>query len=502
MKPFIVVTTAPWAPERDAMVERLRAQLVPECQALDTGVCFHRGDQAKDHVGNYTDALRTAITLARAQRDATHITLLPDDAILVPHFVESLTRLIEHRPDDQLCLVSNHPGARKAYDAGAVGYYTECGSILFGGTMRIDAWEAYLAWRESTLTATLSFDHGVNVWSLLRNVACFKPLPSLCEHDTSLDSMLGNQWQEEDEKVRVLRHSQVWQPDVDLRQMDWRERGDTPTLGRTFKGQHWDIVRSCKPEAWDIEAMYEAERGGPVSDTPHVMIVVPMFGEPAQILAKTDAGRRAVKEDLLEHGVDVTEMRTPGDSLVQRMRQRVMHAFLKSPCTHLLWWDADIECLTPTSVREMIERGNDVTAGAYPFKDTTGRVVCNIRREDFEAGRVGMRGGCMEVLDAGTGFMLVTRRVHVELAQAHPELLHLSLNHDDRDEPLWALYDTSIEDRQYLSEDYQLCRLWQRHGGKVYIYVPAKFKHWGIYGYEGSLEQQWQMKLETKQAAE
>lgn len=507
--PLIVVTTAPWATERTPMVERLLAQLEPECRAFGIALVVHQGEDRSSHIPNYTAALRKAIDLARFQGDATHITLLPDDAILVPHFVEVLCRLIEQRPNDQLCLLSNHAGARAAYDDGATGYYTTGGSILFGGTMRVAEWEDYLDWRERALAAPIPMDNGVNVWSILRGVECWKPLPSLCEHDTTLDSMLGNQWQEEDPAARILRHSQVWYPVADLRMHDWREpkpiaagagtgnnagNKASPHLGRTFKGQHWDIVRACKPEAWDLEAMYTAERMGvPVSEDPHVMLVVPMFGEPAAILSKTDPGRRAVVKDLLDNGVDVTELRTPGDSLVQRMRQRVMHQFLKSPCTHLLWWDADIELLTPHVVREMVGHGKAIVAGAYPFKDNSGKVVCNIRREDFEAGTMKVQGGCVQVLDAGTGFMLVERRVHVELAKAHPELLHLSLNYDDRDEPLFALYDTSIDKREYLSEDYQLCRLWQRHGGEVHVYLPAKFKHWGIYGYEGSFEQQWDM---------
>lgn len=492
MKTFLVVTTTPWHTDRTPMVDRLRRELHAQCEDHNVGHYFHVGTDRDSHITNYWNAIRVALHRARDRGD-THITLLPDDAILVPHFVEVLQRLVEQRPDDHLCLVSNHPGAPKLGND-VPGYYTIGGSLLFGGTMRVDDWRAYLDWREEALNpeAMVPFDHGVNLWHVLQGTRCFKPLPSLCEHDTTLESTLGNEWQEKDPAQRVLRHSQVWQPEADLRGRDWR--GDAPDIGRTFKGQHWDLVRALKPSHWDVEAMYRAERhGAPVSASPHVMIAVPLFGEPAQILGKTEPSRRAVADHLTDHGISVTIMQTPGDSLVQRMRQRVMHEFLKSPATHLLWWDADIECLTPECVAQMVAQDKGIIAGAYPFKDTTRRVVCNLIEEHLLSGSVKVVGGCLEAQDAGTGFMLVRRDVHVRLAEAHPELMHLSLSHDDRDEPMWALYDTMLDRQRLLSEDYAICRLWQRLGEKVYVYLPARFKHWGLHGFEGSLEEHFGM---------
>jgi hypothetical protein len=503
VRPLIVVTTAPWLPERAHLVERLRAELEPQCKALGLTTIFHEGTDRTSHIPNYTAAIQKGIDVARLS-GATHITLLPDDAILVPHFVEVLSRLIAHRPDDHMCLLTNHRHARKAYDEGAGGYYTVGGTVLFGGTMRVPDWESYLAWRRDAIKPgeVVPFDNGVNLWDILHDRQTWKPLPALVEHDTTLESTLGNNWQDSTEAGRTVRHSQVWYPEADLRGRDWREppnpdsachtvAGQSAYLGRTFAGQHWDIAKKLRPHQWNIEAMYEAERGEAVSDEPHLMVVVPMFGEPAIILTQTDPSRQRAYEHLREAGVKLRIVRSPGDSLVQRMRQRVMHQFLKSPCTHLLWWDADIELLTPSVVTEMLSTGHDLIAGAYPFKDKTGRTVCNIWEKDYEAGRLEIAGGCLEVQDAGTGFMLVSRRVHTLLAMQHPELMHLSMDDAERDEPLWALYDTSIDGGRYLSEDYQLCRLWQRSGGKVYVYVPAKFRHWGVYGYEGSIEQQW-----------
>ena len=42
-----------------------------------------------------------------------------------------------------------------------------------------------------------------------------------------------------------------------------------------------------------------------------------------------------------------------------------------------------------------------------------------------------------------------------------------------------------------LSEDYLMCHLWQLLGGKVYVYIEAEFRHWGMHGFEGSIKAQY-----------
>lgn len=250
------------------------------------------------------------------------------------------------------------------------------------------------------------------------------------------------------------------------------------------------------PHTWDLEAMYARARGGPVAEVPTVYIVRPEYRESIEIKRQTEPSLVAVENDLLEHGIQVMRADVSGDSLVMRMRQIAQHHFLLSPATHLLWWDLDIEARDPTCVRRMLGTGYDVVAGACPYKRTGGRVVCNLHEDDAqrlvgaaEGQELAFERGCLEVRDAGTGFLLVSRRAHLALQMAHPELLHWrkSLDAETRDEPLWALYDTGIVDGEHKSEDFMFCHRWQALGGKVYVDVMATFRHYGIHGYEGSL---------------
>ncbi len=251
----------------------------------------------------------------------------------------------------------------------------------------------------------------------------------------------------------------------------------------------WAPVRFA--ESNDLEAMYTAVRGGPVAETPTVCIVVPTYRESERVAKLGRSSRNEVRQDLAAHGIDSFILHIDGDSLVCRMRQRACHTFLATAATHLLFWDADIACNTPDAARRMIATGHDVIAGACPYKDTTGRTVHNLWPDDAaklrEGARLELPKGCMEVRDAGTGFMLISRNALVTLQQAHPELLHWSMSlGPDRGAPLWALFDTAVVDGEYRSEDYYFCHLWQQAGGKVYVYVPARFTHYGEHGFEAS----------------
>lgn len=261
-----------------------------------------------------------------------------------------------------------------------------------------------------------------------------------------------------------------------------------------FEDPRWKMVREEPPEEWRLEAMYDAARGEPVSKNPCVAIVVPSYRESERIAQVCRISRNATRVALEQAGILSVVAPIAGDSLVCRMRQRACQLFLLSPATHLLFWDADIECITHDCVAGMLASGHDVVAGACPFKDQSGRTVHNVE------GPVVLRDdGCVEVRDAGTGFMLISRRALIGLMEAHPELLHWSMSTGgDRGHPLWALFDTGIVDGIYQSEDYLFCRLWQSHGGKVYVYAPARFRHWGEHGFEGSfLEQHGLASVET-----
>ncbi len=264
--------------------------------------------------------------------------------------------------------------------------------------------------------------------------------------------------------------------------------GNQKTLSDIYG--EWREALEEPPTVEQIEALYTRIRGGPVSDTPQVALCSPKYRETVDQVDPCHPSRTAAAVDLMKHGIGAVLHKAGGDSLVTRMRQVAVHQFMCSAATHLLFWDADIEALDPTCIRTMLESGKDIVAGACPYKDMTGRVVMNMWAKDIER----FAGGepvpeWLEVNHAGTGVMLISRKCIVDLMARHPELLHFSCDTGDhRGAPMWAIFDTAIVDMAYLSEDYFFCRLAHDAGYGVWVYTPARFKHYGTHGFEGSVQ--------------
>ncbi len=239
-----------------------------------------------------------------------------------------------------------------------------------------------------------------------------------------------------------------------------------------------------KPPPWDVEAMYREFRNGPVSAQPYVMLATPAYNPPPLEFINI---REHVARDLQTHAIACTTITSPGDSLVMRGRHALMAEFLKSDCTHLLFWDVDIEPKDPSIVRQMLATGHDIVGGACPFRSEGGGVVCNIRQVDKDRQRIDTDDfQCVEVSEVGTGFLLMSRKAIVKMCEAYPELQYFSDTPNSYGEPMWSLFDTVIVDRRFLSEDYFFCKLWRELGGTVHVYVPFEARHWGRKGFEAS----------------
>jgi len=246
------------------------------------------------------------------------------------------------------------------------------------------------------------------------------------------------------------------------------------------------------PPPWNVDAVFTAARGAPVSKTPHVMLATPAYNPPCLEFLHA---RDLVTRDLVQNDVDVTVLTSPGDSLVMRGRHTLMHEFLKSIATHLLFWDVDIEPLDPTVVRQMVQTGHPVIGGACPFRGNTGKVVCNLREEDKKRKSVDTdETGSVDVAEVGTGFLLLAREAIVRLCERHPELMYFSDLPSGFGEPHWALFDTQLHNRRFLSEDYFFCKLARDAGLPVKVYVPFEAQHWGRHGFRGQFISAWGMK--------
>ncbi len=246
----------------------------------------------------------------------------------------------------------------------------------------------------------------------------------------------------------------------------------------------WAPLRGPTAEPGAVEAAFAAHRGGPVSATPHVMLATMAYTPPC--LEFLHASERMV-HDLHANGINVTSLLTPGDSLVMRGRHTIMHDFLKSEATHLLFCDADIVPCDPSVVRAMLATGHEIIGGACPFRGETGQVVCNIRQVDKDRKAIDTDDtSSARVNEVGTGFLLMARTALVAMCERYPELMYFADLPNAYGEPMWALFDTKIVNRRFLSEDYFFCQLWRDMGESVYVYVPFEAEHWGRKGFRAN----------------
>lgn len=507
VRPVIVITHAAFSVERRLSLASLLHQLRLHAPTLP--VLVQNDEEAKGSLWCWRQAHESAL---RLYLDATHTIWLPDDAVICDDFGKIIEACIQARPGEVFDCFVNHPALRKGH-INTCWYSTADGYTGVGGVMPRALLEEHLRWRDRRPElGSYANDAGVNLWAADTGRLIYKTAWSLVQHDTSVASLDGHDEQASDGHERVGMHP-VMQARAGVASdvmnflartylapeahMPGRATGCT-RLPLTYKSNVFDLVRRVRPARWNIDAMYQACEPTPEGGKARVVIVVPVYRESEEIMRLTRPSRDAVMEDLETHGVECIVWTPPGDSHVDRMRQRATHGALKMGATHILWWDADIECLDPKTVRRMLVSGHDIVAGAVPFKNDSRRVVCNLWPKDAGALLQGgelptLPGGYVEVMHAGSGFMLISRHAILELMMAYPERSHLSRSPGDRLEPLWAIWDAqvggpadNIWERTFLTEDWNICRLWQEIGGKVYVHTPSRFKHYGTHGFEGS----------------
>ena len=205
------------------------------------------------------------------------------------------------------------------------------------------------------------------------------------------------------------------------------------------------------------------------------------------------------------------------ESLITRARNYCADEFMRSDFTHLMFVDADIG-FNPHDVLALAaladpETDKDIICGAYPKKVISWEKIKRAvdkgfadenpqRLENFVGDYVfNPADGSneipldkpVEVLEGGTGFMMIQRKAFEKYAEAYPEFLyrpdHIRSNNFDGTREIMAYFDCVIEpkSKRYLSEDYMFCQ-WARNAGiKVWMCPWMRLNHTGSYQFGGSL---------------
>ena len=258
----------------------------------------------------------------------------------------------------------------------------------------------------------------------------------------------------------------------------------------------------------------------------------------------------------VHHGIEVRFYYLFNESLITRARNYCADEFLRSDCTHMLFIDSDIgfnavdvfamlalmsddspydilcapypkKCIAWEKIKTAVDKGmadQDVNAlekyvGDYVFNPANGQSQIQISEP-------------AEVLESGTGFMMIRRSALVKMQEKYTELLyrpdHVRTKAFDGTREIMTFFDALIDNKhahirsqireffdknpnatkedviafiddaktkvdgsqysnRYLSEDYMFCQ-WARNAGlKVWLAPWIALQHIGSYIFGGSL---------------
>jgi hypothetical protein len=220
----------------------------------------------------------------------------------------------------------------------------------------------------------------------------------------------------------------------------------------------------------------------------------------------------------MHYGMEIEFFYLFNESLITRARNYCVDEFLRNEnFTHLMFIDSDIgfnanDVLSLAALASP-DSEYDILCGPYPkktiswekikmavdkgFADENPQTLANYVGDYVFNPAEGQTeialNAPVEVLEGGTGFMMIQRKTFEKYAEAYPELMylpdHVRSDHFDGTREIMCYFDALIDpkSKRYLSEDYMFCQ-WAREAGlKVWMCPWMNMSHTGSYVFGGSL---------------
>ena len=250
-----------------------------------------------------------------------------------------------------------------------------------------------------------------------------------------------------------------------------------------------------------------------------IFVATPMYGGMCSgMYTKSTADLATIAT---QYGMDIRFFYLFNESLITRARNYLVDEFLRSPYTHLMFIDADIH-FNPNDVLTLAALDKGIIGAPYPKKVIAWEKVRNAvdagladddptNLEEFTGDFVfNPVGGTteikvsdpVEVLEIGTGFMLIAREVLEKFRDAYPQFSykpdHNRSENFDGSRYIHAFFDTVIDSEafagagsggsdRYLSEDYMFCQFTRKIGISTWLCPWMKLGHVGSYVFNGTL---------------
>lgn len=169
---------------------------------------------------------------------------------------------------------------------------------------------------------------------------------------------------------------------------------------------------------------------------------------------------------------------------VSLARSNLFSVFLRSPFTHMLMIDDDMDW-DFSAVLRLIGAKKDFVAVAGPKKSYPPRFAANHtdEAENVIPLRLEAETGTCEVTEVGAAFCLLSKQAAQKLAQSYPELHYETAG----GEVNVAAFLGMVHRRRYKAEDFAFCRRLRAIGIKSYICPDVPLGHTGAHRFYGDL---------------
>ena len=214
----------------------------------------------------------------------------------------------------------------------------------------------------------------------------------------------------------------------------------------------------------------------------------------------------------MAYGIQVKFSFLFNESLITRARNYLADEFIhRSDCTHMLFLDSDIH-FNPQDVIALLALNKEVIGGPYPKKAIKWRAVKKAmeKNPEIDVGVLEKLTGDyvfnpvkgtaqfnvtdpLEVLEIGTGFMMVTKKAMKKFAESYSQYMykpdHVRTEHFDGSREILMAFQAEVDpkSKRYLSEDYWFCQKAQEINLKTWFCPWMKMQHVGTYIFGGSL---------------
>lgn len=246
-----------------------------------------------------------------------------------------------------------------------------------------------------------------------------------------------------------------------------------------------------------------------------LFLATPMYGGAcAGMFAKSVADLSVL---CAQEGIQLQMYFLFNESLIPRARNYCCDEFMRSGAHHLMFIDADIGFNPHDVIALMALQAQDpnyhIIGGPYPkkciswekIKHAVDKGVAdddpNILEKFVGDFVFNPKGGQQsipinepcEVLEIGTGFMMISREAMLEFETQYPEYMykpdHVRTENFDGSREIMMYFQAEIDkkSKRYLSEDYWFCQKAQDIGLKTWFCPWMKMQHVGTYIFGGSL---------------